>query len=188
MADDELFYRDGTEPLPAAPLLPDPLSGLLTGVSFSDTMAPAEAIFAGEPERQAAAQPAAAIRRRVQQAAPRRSSAPGATTPTAIPVAESLPSRPTREARRPVTTNRPAQVPVTPAVRTQRTPPVRPLPTRQPIRQPTRQAPRNIPVPTTRRRSGSGCGLFLIIVVLLLVAFVVLGVVLGHGAGGFGGG
>lgn len=185
MADDEFFYRDGTEPLPATPLMPDPLSGLVTGVSFSDTMAPAEEIFAEVPEQQTAAQPVAAVRRRVQQAAPRRSSAPGAITPTAIPVAEALPSRPTREARRPVTTNRPAQVPVTPQVRTQRTPAVRPLPTRQPTRQ---APPRNLPAPTIRRRSSSGCALFMIIVVLLLVAFVVLGVVLGHGVGGFGGG
>lgn len=177
MADDDLFGPDGTQPLPAAPFLPDPLSGLVTGSVLRDTTVPVSRTAEPEEAPPEVRQAVEAVRRQLRQPAQRRSSAPGATTPNAIPVAESLPSRP-RQARRPAATVRPTEVPLTPAARRQ-PPPARTVSAAGPL-------PRTAPVAPARR--GSGCGLFLVVVLLLLVAFVVLGVVLGHGPGGFGGG
>ncbi|HKN99856.1 MAG TPA: hypothetical protein VJX10_22235, partial [Pseudonocardiaceae bacterium] len=110
MADDELFGADGTQPLPPPPLLPDPLGGLVTGALFSDTTAVVTAVEQA-PAAQAATPVEQARRRTVQATATRRParSAPGATTPTAIPVAESLPSRP-KESRRPTRATTPVAV------------------------------------------------------------------------------
>lgn len=185
MADDELFGADGTQPLPPPPVLPDPLGGLVTGELFSDTTV--AATVAEQAPAAAAATPAEQARRRtVQATATRRPvrSAPGATTPTAIPVAESLPSR-TRE-RRPARAITP--VAVTPA-------PVRntPAPNAATRTVSSGRTPAGVrPAPGTRapgrRSAGAGCAMFLVIVIVLVTVFIVLGVVLGHGNTGFTGG
>ncbi len=187
MADDEMFGADGTQPLPASPPLPDPLGGLVTGYLFSDNTAGPLDPVAEQQSAQATAA-SAAVRRRTAAGAPRRSSAPGAVTPDAIPVAEALPSR-QREVRRP-TAARPTAVPVAPTVNRRN---VAPRPQSAPAstaRAAGRDPAMSRPVPGMRQRrtAGAGCALFVIVIVLLILVFVVLGAVLGHGGSGFFGG
>jgi hypothetical protein len=192
VADDELFGPDGTQALPPEPLLPDPLGGLVTGVAFSDnTAGPLPTVeWLATPF----AAPAAAVRRRTTQAGARRPVNPvtGATTPTAIPVAQALPSRPA-EARRPTVANRPAAMPVAQPFRNS---PARDTTARNVAARPATASARSAPsrpavarpAPATRRSGGAGCGVFLVIVIVLIAVFVVLGLVLGHGGGGLSGG
>jgi hypothetical protein len=198
VADNELFGPDGTQSLDVPPLLSDPLGGLVTGFVFSDTTVaappPAQAapLAAASPTQQARRRTAPVVRR------PTGASAPGAMTPTATPVAASLPSRP-KEIRRP-TVARPIAMPVTPPVTNapRRNPVARNPPAGGMTWQPppsSRQAPTGRQAPTSaytrspsRRRAGLGCSMFVLIMIVLVAVFVVLGVVLGHGSTGFTGG
>ncbi|HVV24544.1 MAG TPA: hypothetical protein VHF06_34260 [Pseudonocardiaceae bacterium] len=178
MADEALFAGDGTQPLPADPVLPDPLAGLVTGAVFADPVT--DFTVTGSPERTTVT-PATQARRRPTTGV-KRPARPAATAapPAAIPVAESLPARPRQAKQAPA--GRPAAIPVTPGSGSR--PTVRTTP--------VNRAPRSTPTPQQRTRSrqrtgSAGCSLFALIVLIIVIGFVVLGVVLGHGdGGGFG--
>jgi hypothetical protein len=205
VADDELFGQDGTQPPPAPPFLSDPLSGLVTGQLFSDTTAVADV---SAKYSDFVYTPAARFRGR-RPAAPTRTTGPlqAAGAPAAIPVAEGLPARSGMQDRRPPAA-RGTPAPIPPA-RVAPVTPVRPAPSRTPPTgwpsartQPTGVSARPAtgrPGTTGRpaqaqpyrrqRRAGAGCSIFLLLIVIMVVAFVVLGILLGHGgSGGFGGG
>lgn len=173
MANDELFGADGTQPLPPAPPLGDPLSGLVTGYLFADDTA-APVLPAEEPVARARAQAEVARRRTAAPSRSVRSVAPGAVTPDAIPLAESLPSRPRQVPRAPADVRRAQPVPSRPTVV-------------QPVRQASVTRSPGVPPAATgsRRTAGLGCAVFVIVAVLLVVLFVVLGAVYGHGNAGF---
>jgi hypothetical protein len=173
------FGPDGTQPLPPDPVLPDPLGGLVTGSVFADPLVAVVPLIEVRPVPAPTAAQAHRSNHGVRRQTTTVPSLAPAAPPPAIPVAQSLPDRPRRVSRPSVAT--PTQVAVAPAVRRTRNQP--PRWTATPSRPaPSRPAPR-----ATRRRSGAGCAVFLIIVVLVVAAFVVLGVVTGNG-GGFGSG
>jgi hypothetical protein len=192
VADDDLFGADGTQSLPPMPLLPDPLGGLVTGSLFSDTIVPLTTAETPAAVAAQAAAPAARDRRRVVQPTGSRRTAgqqPGATTPTAIPVAESLPGG-RKENRRPPVVRATTPIAVTQPLRNtpaRNTTPRNVAAGTQSARTPagTRPAPG---IRTSRRSAGAGCAMFLVIVIVLVTIFVVLGVVLGHGNTGLSGG
>lgn len=180
VANDELFGPDGTQPLPADRPWPDPLGGLVTGSAYTD---PGDTPYLTAPWVAQAA-PEAAVRRRQPTVAVRRptgAGAPGAATPVATPVAAALPF-PSRQQRRP-SVARPTPMPVVPPARSPqaRTVPAGGVQRRAPA---APQLPARLPV---NRRSGAGCSIFLLVIVVLVIAFVVLGVVLGHSDGTTGG-
>lgn len=155
----EFFGLDGTQPLPTPPVLPDPLSGLVTGSTFTDPVDILGPVTAPPPPPPVTA---AAGQRRRTSATTARTRTSGATTPTAIPVAASLPTRPVR---RPTTP---------PATRTTPVPPVR--------------AGSGRSTTTPRRSGGIGCGVIVLILVLIVIVFIVLGALTHTGGGGFTGG
>lgn len=171
MADEGLFGLDGTQPLPADPLLPDPLGGLVTGSTFTYVDSqdyvpqPPVPLVAPPPPVQARRRPTAGVKR------PAARSAPPAAPPAAIPVAQSLPIR--QRTPRQTSATRPAVVPVARPGTNRPAAPPRPY---RPIQE------------TRRRRSGgAGCSMFLLIVVILVFGFIILGLFLGHNGSGFGG-
>lgn len=176
---DELFGLDGTQPLPPQPLLPDPLGGLVTGAAFTDPVTILGPTTVPPPPP---VTPVSTSYRRTTSASRRATvKAPGARAPSAIPVAEALPSRPVQ---RPVAppASRPAVVPLAPGVRAGQ------------LRQPSSfnvAAPTQRQSTTSRRRGGggAGCAIFVLIVIVVVGLFILLGVLgQGPGAGGFGGG
>jgi hypothetical protein len=198
VADDELFGPDGTQPPPAPPFLPDPLAGLVTGMLFSDTTSVADVVptFIVDPVA-----PSATRARRRTAAGPARTTAQpltAATSPAASAVAAPLSAKPGIERSRPPATRatqigsqpttyapaRPAPPRTSPAGwQDTRPPPARRGTPGRPVPPPARQAPVR-----RQRRAGAGCSLVLVVFVLLVIAFVVLGFVVGHGTGsGFGG-
>jgi len=197
VADDELFGPDGTQAPPAAPFLSDPLAGLVTGVLFSDTTSVADVVptFVVDPVTPSATR----ARRRAAPAPTRTGAQPltAATSPAASAVAAPLSSKPGIQQSRPPATRatqigsqpttyapaRPAPPRTSPANwQTTRPPPARRGTPGRPVPPPVRQAP------VRRRRANSGCSLILVVFVVLVIAFVVLGILVGHGTGsGFGG-
>ncbi|HEX5116607.1 MAG TPA: hypothetical protein VFW65_15530 [Pseudonocardiaceae bacterium] len=192
VADYDEFGADGTQPLPPPQLLPDPLGGLVTGSLFSDTIVPLTVAETPAAAAQAAAPATQARRRTVQATGSRRTVGPqpGATTPTAIPVAESLPGGGRRENRRQTVVRATTPIAVTP--------PLRNTPARNTTARNVSSGTRSARTPasarpapairTSRRSAGAGCAMFLVIVIVLVTIFVVLGVVLGHGNTGLSGG
>jgi hypothetical protein len=191
VADYDLFGADGTQSLPPLPLLPDPLGGLVTGSLFSDTIVPLTTAEIPAAAAKAAAPVAQDRRRVVQSTGSRRtvSQQSGATTPTAIPVAESLPGG-RRENRRPTVVRATTPIAVTPPLRN--TPARNTTPRNVSAGTQSARTPAGVrPAPgirTSRRSAGAGCAMFLVIVIVLVTIFVVLGVVLGHGNTGLSGG
>jgi hypothetical protein len=204
VADDELFGQDGTQPPPAPPFLSDPLSGLVTGQLFSDTTAIAD-VSALYPDY--VYTPVARGRTR-RSAAPTRTTGPlrAAGAPDAIPVAEPFSGRSGTQQRRPPAA-RGTPMPIAPAQVAPVTP-VRPAPSRTPqtgwpsartstaggmsarpaTGRPGTGRPTQLPY-RRQRRAGAGCSIFLLLIVIMVIAFVVLGILLGHsGPGGSGGG
>jgi hypothetical protein len=166
VADEGFFGLDGTQPLPPDPLLPDPLGGLVTGFTFADLEGEVGAV---QPPFVPVVIAPAQVRRR-PAAGPKRPAtrppAAAAAPPAAIPVAASLPIR--QRQPRQTSAARPTAIPV-----------ARPGYPARPDRA-VRQTPKR------RSGGGAGCSIFLLIVVILVFGFVVLGIVLGHGNGGFG--
>jgi hypothetical protein len=191
VADDELFGLDGTQPPPPPPFDPDPLAGLVTGILYADPEVIPELEFIPGVTT---ATPAA-YRRTRRPTQPRSTTArplQAATSPDAIPVAAPLSAKPGIQQSRPPATRAtpmgttpariaPAPARVTPAGWQQPRTAPRPPPARRGT--PGRPAPipaRSVP---SRRRAGGGCSLFLLLLVIMVIAFVVLGIVLGHGTG-----
>lgn len=198
MADDELFGPDGTQAPPAPPFLSDPLAGLVTGMLFSDTTAVADVVptFVVDPVIPSVTR----LRRRVAPGPARTSGQPltAATSPAASAVAAPLSAKPGIQQSRPPATRatqigsqpttyapaRPAPPRTSPATwQDTRPPPARRGTPGRPVPPPARQAP-----VLRQRRAGAGCSLILVVFVVLVVAFVVLGILVGRGTGGgFGG-
>lgn len=189
VADSEWFGLDGTQPPPPPPVEPDPLAGLVTGIFFAEPVVTPETT-ANPAENPTAATPQTARRLYARPARPaeRPQARPlqPASSPDAIPVAAPLSARSgVQKSKPPATTasrigTQPGRVaPAAPAR-------VAPVNWQPPRSAPTRATPRRpAPVPA-RRRADAGCSFFLLIIVILVIAFVVLGIVLGHGSGGTG--
>lgn len=191
MADGE-WYFDGTQLPPAPPFVPDPLAGLVTGELFTDPAAIPEvaAADAGPGTTTASKAPQRLYARSGRpterpQARPLRP----ATAPAAIPVAAPL------SARSGVQSNRPPAAPtaqigstprrIAPAAPA-RVAPVnwqsnRPVQRTPPARRGAQGRPAAGQYRAPARRAGAGCSIFLVIIVIVVIAFVVLGIVLGHG-------
>lgn len=175
---DELFGLDGTQPLPAQPLLPDPLGGLVTGATFTDPVSILGPTTVPPPPP---VTPVSTPYRRTTTSRRTTVKAPGARAPSAIPVAESLPSRPVQRSGTPPA-SRPAVVPLTPGVRSGQ---LRQASTINLGAQTQRRST------TSRRRGGggAGCAIFVLIVIVVVGLFILLGVLgQGPGGGGFSGG
>jgi hypothetical protein len=199
VADDELFGPDGTQAPPVTPFLADPLAGLVTGSVFADTTAGPEFETVG-PDVAAATATSPARRPGVRTPPPRtikgrpqaRTLQP-ATSPDAIPVAAPL------SARAGIPQSRPPAARATPMGATPtRVTPIRPAPPRVAPAgwQPTPRTPRTPPAgrgtpdlgprrtAASRRSTGAGCSFLLVLIVVMVIAFVILGIALGHGGTG----
>jgi hypothetical protein len=191
VADDELFGLDGTQSPPPPPFESDPLAGLVTGSVYA---AP-EVIPEVEYVPGVLTATTSAYRRTRRTTQPRSTTArplQAATSPDAIPVAAPLSVRSGIQQSRPPATraapmgSTPARIAPAPA----RVTPVgwqqpRTAPRPPPARRGTPGRPAPIPARSVpaRRRAGGGCSLFLLLLVIMIIAFVVLGIVLGHGTG-----
>lgn len=194
MADDELFGLDGTQAPPPPPFQSDPLAGLVTGSLYANPeVIPELEFIPGVTTATTSSSYRRGVRRPTQPRSTTARPLQAATSPDAIPVAAPLSAKPGIQQSRPPATratqmgSMPARIAPAPA----RVAPAgwqqpRTAPRPPPARRGTPGRPAPIParsVPARRRAGGGGCSLFLLLIVIMVIAFVVLGIVLGHGTG-----